>query len=433
MIPIYTDQEALAWLTKVCPQGPRIHETDTSEVSQTDPQGHEALEITVKSIIAEVRREGDRALRRLAAQFGDTLPESFIVNPETIQFLQRSVPPGTRRIMDAAAANIRLFAQAIRDQLNPIHIEHEGFNVGLDYKPVERVACYVPGGRYPLPSTALMTAITADVAGVPDISIVCPVLHPAIAYAGQLAGVKRFYQMGGAQAIAALAYGTHTIDPVDMVVGPGNAYVTEAKRLLQGIIGIDMLAGPSEVAVIADDSADAETVALDILAQAEHDPAARAYLFTPSPTLAHAVARLLSEKQKTLALPDYLDISLGHSAILVLPSLDACIDAANRIAPEHLELLVANAQAFKPKLRHYGALFIGHGATVPFGDYMAGPNHTLPTGRSARFSGCLSPVAFLRPQSWVSVSHSPFLAESTAAFADLEGLTAHAAAARARL
>jgi histidinol dehydrogenase len=232
----------------------------------------------------------------------------------------------------------------------------------------------------------------------------------------------------------AIAFGTESIRAADMLVGPGNAYVTEAKRQLQGVIGIDMLAGPSEVLLIADAKANPTWVALDMLAQAEHGPDSRAYMLTNDATFAQRVQDELSRitAQET-ALPEYLRTTTSWGAIFCLETLEQCAKFSNLLAPEHLELQVENPDTLKPHLKHYGALFMGYGTPVPYGDYMAGPNHTLPTGRTARFSGCLNPLTFLRPQSWIAAGlPAQSLASDTARFAELEGLTAHALSAQAR-
>jgi histidinol dehydrogenase len=392
------------------------------------------IEQAVVKIIEQVKTNGDLAIRELGERFGDTVPESFLLSPDEIQAALNRISPDTKQLLQTAAENIRIFAEAVIQAAKPVNLNRGTFHVGLDWKPVERVACYVPGGRYPLPSTALMTAITAQVAGVPNICIVSPSFCDEVIVAGMLAGVTQFYRMGGAQAVAALAYGTESIEPVDMLVGPGNAYVTEAKKQLLGVIGIDMLAGPSEVAIIADVEANPQWVALDLLAQAEHDPLARAYLLTDSEFLAQAVCKALQHiLSQENDLPDYLK-QPDWGAVFVLPTLDECIEAVNQIAPEHLELLVHDPETYKPKLKHYGALFMGYHTPVPYGDYMAGPNHTLPTGRTARFGGCLSPMIFLRPQSWIHANETSLnLAQDAAQFARLEGLRAHALSAAARL
>lgn len=419
MIPIYQGEAAL---------------TELQQLRMLAGQADTKLTETVQSIVKQVREEGEPALHRLAKQFGDPMLESFALTERQIQAAIASVPEETRSLLQRSAQNIRTFGVAIVQTIQPIALQNEGFSVGMDWRPVERVACYVPGGLYPLPSTALMTAITAQVAGVSEICIVSPDLRAETVYAGTLAGVKQFYGLGGAQAVAAMAYGTASIQAVDMVVGPGNAYVTEAKRQLQGVIGIDMLAGPSEVTIIADAGAKPDWVAADLLAQAEHDPNARAYLFTDSPELAVQTQLAL---QKALAqyleLPPYLRENFNWGKIFVLP-LSQCIDAVNTLAPEHLELLVADPAALKPQLKHYGALFMGYYTPVPVGDYMAGPNHTLPTGRSARFSGALNPFTFLRPQSWIcNASEATSLISDACQFARLEGLNAHVLSVESRL
>ncbi len=419
MIPLYQGEAASAALKTVI-----------DRQTEHDPQ----IEARVKGILAQVAAEGDAALRRLAAQFGDSVPESFEVDDAEIAAAHDRVPEDVKALFARAAENIRVFAEAVMQSVQPVTLDRGGFGVGVDWKPVQRAACYVPGGRYPLPSTALMTAVTARAAGVPEVCIVSPSLRDEIIVAGSIAGATRFYRLGGAQAVAAMAYGTESIPAAHMLVGPGNAYVTEAKRQLQGVIGIDMLAGPSEVAIIADAGADARWVATDLLAQAEHDPDARAYLFTDSAELAQAARAELARMTSSEPLPDWLKTGTHWGALFVFPNMTNCIEAANTLAPEHLELQVAQPEKLKGNLSHYGALFMGYGTPVPFGDYMAGPNHTLPTGRTARFGGGLSPLTFLRPQTWIHAgARSQSLAEDSARFAELEGLSAHAMAARQRL
>ncbi|MBK9145080.1 MAG: histidinol dehydrogenase [Candidatus Melainabacteria bacterium] len=387
----------------------------------------------VGAIIEMVRRDGDEALRELASLYGDPDRRSSKLGSGEIESSMALVSPENKQVIETAAFRIRAFAEAIAGSIAPVRLDYGDFEVGINYRPVKRAACYVPAGRHPLPSTALMTAITARVAGVEEVCIFCPDIRPEIVFAGSLAGVNEFYQIGGAQAVAAAAFGTATVEPVDMIVGPGNAFVTEAKRQLQGVVGIDMLAGPSEICAIADDGVDPEWAALDLLSQAEHAPDALAYLLTPSAALAGAVADALSRRIRQRGLPDYIEESIEKSAIVVLDSLEQCCRAAGEIAPEHLLLLVENPDELLPYLDNYGALFKGYGSTVAFGDYMAGPNHTLPTGQTARFQGCLSPLTFLRPQSFISVpTGAPGLARETAAFASIEGLVAHGEAALAR-
>lgn len=379
----------------------------------------------VNEILLQVREHGDVALAEIARRFGDPAPR-------TVDFTGHAsaLSEDVREVLGKAAKRIEEFATKVVESLQSVSVEHDGFKTGLSYAPVESAACYVPGGRYPLPSTALMTAITARVSGVSKVSILTPSTHPAVLYAAELARVDAVYQIGGAQAVGAVGYGTPMVPRHDIVVGPGNAYVTEAKRQLQGVIGIDMLAGPSEVTVVADGDARADWIALDLLAQAEHDPDARVYLLTPSRDLAEKVSAEIGRLLKELELPSFLEASLPHSALLVFDSIEACLRATDHIAPEHLHL---HSPKWRDEVRHFGGLFLGQSATVPFGDYMAGPNHTLPTGRTARFTAGLSPLTFLRPQSWLEVTDARGLAQDTAVFANLEGLNGHAAAARARV
>lgn len=393
----------------------------------------EGIVQTVSEIIIAVRERGDAAILELAKRFGDETPENFALTQEEIQAALSRLPAETRNLLERAAGNIRAFAGAVMGSLSPVRLERGEFTAGLDLRPVERAGCYVPGGRYPLPSTALMTAITARAAGVEELAIASPRVADEVVYAGTLAGVETFYRIGGAQAVAAFAFGTESVKAVEFIAGPGNAYVTEAKRQLQGLVGIDLLAGPSEVAIIADAPANPRWLALDMLAQCEHDPQARAWLLTDSRELAESVAEEIKQLAGELQLPGFIDESIAGGAILVLEHMDDCAAGANQLAPEHLQLSVADPQTLRERLTNYGALFVGYQACVPFGDYMAGPNHTLPTGRTARFAGGLSPLTFLRAQSYLEVGSNPdALTRDSAVLAQIEGLTAHAAAARAR-
>jgi len=339
-----------------------------------------------------------------------------------------------REALDAAAGRIQSFAQAVMASLGRVHLEKAEFQAGMNWQPVQRAGCYAPAGRHPLPSTVLMTGLAARAAGVPEVCLVCPRPDPAMVYAARLAGIDNIYRMGGAQAVAALAYGTESVPAVDMVVGPGNAYVTEAKRQLQGVIGIDMLAGPSEVTIIADGGAKPTWLAADLLAQAEHDPDARVVLLTWEGGMLEKVAEEVTRLYGQGGYPDFLPQSLQHSGLLELKSHSDCARAANRLAPEHLHLAIQDPGLVRSELRNFGALFVGYTSTVPFGDYGAGPNHTLPTAGTARFASGLSPITFLRAQCWLQVKpQCPELTANTVTLADLEGLHGHAQAARLRL
>jgi histidinol dehydrogenase len=423
MIPIYQGEDALRWARSLDKPGP-------AQPAQADERVRDA----VAQILAQVAEEGDAALVRIAARLQDPPPETIPADDPRVAAAASRLPPERRAVLDRAAENIRRFAEAVMERVRPpITVQGGACTTGLRFQPVDRAACYVPGGRYPLPSTALMTAVTAQVAGVPEIALFTPRPHDEILYAGRLAGVMRYHVLGGAQAVAAAALGTASIPAVDLIVGPGNAYVTEAKRQVMGRVGIDMLAGPSEVAVLADEEADPRWVALDLLAQAEHDPDARAYLLTDSPALCARVAALLPDLVRELRLPAFITEALAGGALVALPDLAACTEASDRIAPEHLQLHLRDPEAALGRLSHYGAVFVGDAATVPFGDYMAGPNHTLPTRRTARFMGALTPLCFLRAQSFVRAGADvASLARDTARFAEMEGLSAHAAAALAR-
>jgi histidinol dehydrogenase len=416
MIKIYLGREAVGRLTE-------------SSTSDDDSK----IVRSVTEIIDAVRTRGDEALRELSERFGDDVSAGLVLTEEDVTAAEERVSAESKKVIGQAAENIRAFAEAAMKSVSPVVLEKNGWSVGLDYSPVESAGCYVPGGRYPLPSTALMTAVTAKAAGVSSIAVASPGMRDEVVYAAKLAGANRFYRVGGAQAIAALALGTETIKSVDMVVGPGNAYVTEAKRQLQGIVGIDMLAGPSEVAIIADTGANPEWVALDMLAQAEHDPDARAWLLTDNVKLAEDVAAEVERLLPELNLPDYITADESNLSVIVLDDWNECASVVDTLAPEHLLLMVSRPEIVKAKVSNYGAVFMGYNATVPFGDYMAGPNHTLPTGRTARYSGGLSPLTFLRPQSWFGAgSDIKDLASATEAFAEMEGLKAHAASARSR-
>jgi histidinol dehydrogenase len=426
-MPIFAGDRARLWIDENLGRESR----GRSVTAERD----EKVRLAVADIIATIASDGDRGLQAVAARLGDKAPKKLVLDAAAIAALESRLPASTREVLLAAATNIRRFGEGVVGACKNIEVEFSEYSAGFELRPVRRAACYIPGGRYPLPSTALMTAVTAAVAGVKNIAVVSPKLCDEILYAGSLAGVSEFHEIGGAQAVAAMALGTESIEAADLIVGPGNAYVTEAKRQLYGQVGIDMLAGPSEVAIIADSGANPEWLALDLLAQAEHDPDSRVYLLTDSAQVADSVAAIMPSLIERIAgLPEYIGSVLAASAIVVLSHLSECAAVSDMIAPEHLELQVAEPSRLKQQVTCYGALFMGYTATVPFGDYMAGPNHTLPTNRSARFAGGLSPLTFMRGQTWLNVRPGASgLASNTAAFAAIEGLLAHEAAARARL
>jgi histidinol dehydrogenase len=310
----------------------------------------------------------------------------------------------------------------------------------MRWTPVDAVGLYVPGGTAAYPSSVLMNAVPAKVAGVPRIALVVPapdgVLNPLVLAAGRLAGIDEVYRVGGAQAVAALAYGTESVPPVAKIVGPGNAYVAAAKRLVFGTVGIDMIAGPSEVLVIADDGNDPAWIAADLLAQAEHDTAAQSILVTDSPRLADAIEDAVAAQLATLPRAAIAGASWrDHGAVIRVDDLAAAADLANRIAPEHLELAVADPEALLPSIRNAGAVFLGRYTPEAIGDYVGGPNHVLPTARSARFSSGLSVFDFLKRTTLLGMGPDQLraLAGPAIALAEAEGLAAHGRSVAIRL
>jgi histidinol dehydrogenase len=394
----------------------------------------------VAAIVDEVRRGGDAALVELTKRFdGVELAPADIRVRET-EWTAAAVPARLEAALTTATARIEAFHRHQLPRSWWIRDEH-GSLLGQQVTPLERVGCYVPGGTAAYPSTVLMNLIPARVAGVREIVIVSPPgpdghLPPAVLVAARHAGATEAYKVGGAQAVAALAYGTATIRRVDKIVGPGNIYVALAKRLVFGEVGIDLVAGPSEVVVVADAAAPAAHVAADLLAQAEHDVLARAVCLTDSPGLAEAVRAEVARQIEALPRARIAGPALrDHGAVVVTGDVGEAIELANRLAPEHLELAVADPFAWLPAVRHAGAIFLGRATPEAVGDYLAGPNHVLPTGATARFASGLSVEDFVKRSSLIHYSPAglaaawPHLAELAAA----EGLAGHAAAARLRL
>jgi len=401
-----------------------------------------ALQATVSGIIEQVRREGDSALRLLTAKFDKVERQVIAVSEEEKQASWQVVPQQIVEDLRFAAKNIRTFAELQRSSLSESELEIlPGVHVGHRLIPLASAGIYVPGGRYPLPSTALMGIIPARVAGVPRIVAVSPPdaryggINPTTLVAMQIAGAEEIYCVGGIQAVAALAYGTESIEPVDIIAGPGNAYVTEAKRQVFGHVSIDFLAGPSEVLVIADDSADPVLVAADILAQAEHDPRAKPILVATSKEFIKQVLAEIEMQLEILATAEIARSSWDANGWIYLVSdLDEAVMVANEVAPEHLEVHVKNWPTFWRQLTNYGSLFLGSEAPVAFGDYTSGTNHTLPTMGTARLHGGLWVGMFLKTAThqWMTPEGAALLAPVTERFATSEGLLAHAISAAKR-
>jgi len=396
----------------------------------------------VAEIVATVREKGDAALLDFTRRFDRvtlTAPE-LAVRPEEYASAERAVGEATLRSLRYAAERIERFHRECAPRSWRMKDDH-GSRLGQEVRPLDRVAVYVPGGRAAYPSTVLMTVVPAVVAGVHEIVLVSPPsadrsLNAAVLAAARIAGVTEAYRVGGAQAIAALAYGTETIRRVDKIVGPGNIYVALAKAQVFGDVGIDMVAGPSEVLVVADDTADAAFVAADLLAQAEHDPMARAVLLTPSGALRDAVAAELGRQLAELPRREIAGAALAsHGALVLTRSLEEAVDLANGLAPEHLELQVADPEGLLARVRHAGAVFLGRHTPEVVGDYVAGPNHVLPTGGTARFSSALSTEDFVTRLSVIEYS-AEGLAEAGPHVGELsrvEGLDGHGAAAAIRI
>ena len=396
----------------------------------------------VAAIIEAVRREGDAALIRLTAEHDahPLTPETIRVTEAEIAAAAAGIPAALAASLDLAATRIERFHQAQRPADLALTDEH-GSRAGLRWTPLDAVGIYVPGGKAAYPSSVLMNAIPARVAGVGRIAMCVPtprgVLAPLVLAAARRAGVDEIHRVGGAQAIAALAYGTATIAPVDRIVGPGNAWVAEAKRQVFGRVGIDSVAGPSEVLIIADGATgDARALAVDLLAQAEHDEDAQALLVTTDPELADAVAAAVLAELPTLAREPVARASWErHGAILLVRDLDEAAALANRVAPEHLQIVTRDPHALFARIRHAGAVFLGHRTPEAVGDYVGGPNHVLPTGGTARFSSGLSIYDFLKRTTWLDASEAGLAAIGPAAvaLAEAEGLGAHARSVALRL
>lgn len=399
----------------------------------------------VKRVLENVRKNGDSALVDYARQFdapGFQLAQLKVSRSEMVE-AGRHVDAGFKRALTRAADQIAAFHRQQKPR-SWVDASRAGTLLGQMVRPVDAAGIYVPGGRggqTPLVSSVLMGAIPAKIAGVPRIVMATPptregALNPYLLAAALKAGVDEVYRIGSAWAIAALAYGTQSVTKVDVVVGPGNIFVSLAKKMVSGLVKIDMIAGPSEILVIADDGADAGCVAADMLSQAEHDPLASAILVTDSTSLARAVRSALQQQVVQLARREIAEQSLkAFSAIIVVRDIAAAIDLANRIAPEHLELQVRNAMDYLGQIRHAGAVFIGPFSPEPVGDYVAGPNHVLPTAGTARFSSALSVDHFLKKTSLIRYSAGAFQAEAKdiIRLADVEGLDAHARAVKLRL
>jgi histidinol dehydrogenase len=412
----------------------RLEEKDLDRASG-DVVPPEALEIA-REIVNDVRAGGEPALRRHAERLGDVEPDGrLFYDRDALLAALDALDTEARERLERVASRVRVFAEAQRAAILDVEIPVPGGAAGHRVTPVERAGCYAPGGRYPLPSSVLMTAVTARAAGVETVWVASPRPQPITLAAAAVAGADGLLAAGGAQAIAALAFGAGPLPAGDVVVGPGNVYVTAAKQLVAGRVGIDMLAGPSELVILADASGDPALIAADLLAQAEHDDDAVPILVTTVPSLITAVERELARQLETLPTAATARLALKNGGYFLAASREESIRACDRLAPEHLELHLADADAVADRFRHFGALFIGAASGEVLGDYGAGPNHTLPTGGTARYAAGLSVMTFLRLQTWLRIDDplaAAPLAEDAAWFGRAEGLEAHARSAEMR-
>ncbi len=404
--------------------------------SETDP----AVEATVRSVIADVRSRGDEALKHYTKKFDGHRPDALEVSKREWDQALKDFPADAFKTLQIAARRIEAFHKLQKKKIAASwHVRKEDVLLGEQIRPLDRVGIYVPGGLAAYPSTVLMNAIPSKAAGVKEIVMVSPwrdgKSNTATLVAAKLAGVTRVFKIGGAQAVAALAYGTETVPAVDKIVGPGNAYVAAAKRLVFGKVGIDMIAGPTEIAVIADERASPASVAADLLSQAEHDPRAVSILLTHSEKLIAAVQDAIAAQLAASDRREILEQSIQNRGLIVRTrSVNESIELSNRFAPEHLSVQVKNARSLLPKIRHAGAIFLGPLSPVAFGDYLAGPNHVLPTSGTARFSSPLGVSDFLKRSSVIEVGQKAFekLGPTVIKLSALEGLTAHGASVTVR-
>ncbi len=399
------------------------------------------VDAAVAEIIAAVRAKGDAALVEYTERFDhcSVSPQTLAVSKDEIAQARALVDPSARAALERAAERIRAYHER-QKPTDALWQDSLGVTLGWRWSPIRAVGLYVPGGTANYPSSVLMNAIPARVAGVERLEMACPTprgeIAPLVILAAELAGVDRIWRIGGAQAIAAFAYGTETIAPVDKIVGPGNAFVAAAKRQVFGTVGIDTIAGPSEVVVVGDGSASPEWLALDLLAQAEHDPAAQAILITPDPAEAQAVAEAVERWLEALPRAAIAEASWrDFGAVILVRDLSEAARLCNALAPEHLQLCVSAPEALLEQIRNAGAIFLGSLTPEAMGDYSAGPNHVLPTARTARFASGLSVLDFMKRTTIAGMTAGALrvLGPDAICLAEAEGLSAHAESVRVRL
>ena len=413
-------------------------EISIDEIFARDIEDTSSIEKTVTEIIENVRKNGDKALMEYADKFDGGAPENLLVSEEEYEEAMKTVSPELIEILKKAAKNIENFhKRQIRQSF--IINEEEGVVVGQKIIPIEKAGLYVPGGTAAYPSSVLMNSVPAKLAGCSEIVITTPAkagkVNPVILAAARIGGVTKVFKTGGAQAIAALAYGTQTIPKVDKIVGPGNAFVAEAKKQVFGKVSIDMIAGPSEILVIADGKSNPKFVAADLLSQAEHDKMASAVLVTESRELAQKVSEELERQIPLLQREEIARTSIDNNGkIIIVKDIETAVEAANEIAPEHLELCMDNPFDYLDRVKHAGSIFMGRYCPEALGDYFAGPNHTLPTSGTARFSSPLSVDDFIKKTQYTYFTEDALkkVSDDIYKFAMAEGLEAHAKSAISR-
>ena len=389
---------------------------------------------SVENILDDVKKNGDVALKKYAQKFDNCFRENFLVSKEEIEKAYSVVDEETIAAIKFSIQNIKEFAQEQLSSISNLDVMIGGHRLGHKVLPLESVGCYIPGGNYPLPSTALMTIVPAKVAGVKEIVACSPKIQPVTIVAADLAGADKIFSLGGVQAVGAMAYGTETVPKVCKIVGPGNKFVTAAKKSVYGECGIDFLAGPSEVLIVADGSANPQFIAADMLAQCEHDKDARAYLIALDEKMIEEVKKCAQEFLKELPTSDIAKISWEKSFAVLVHDLDEAVLLSDKRAPEHLEICTQNAIEDAEKFSNYGSLFIGNFSAEVFGDYASGTNHTLPTNQVSKYSGGLSVFDFIKIQTYQIISKdcSADLIKHSYKLAKAEGLEAHALAAKIR-
>jgi histidinol dehydrogenase len=385
--------------------------------------------VSVSEIVNAVKIGGDKAIKEYSKKFGDGDLERFCLTEEEINKAVSSVSDDIIDCINVSITNVKRFAEAQFQVLKDIETDIDGIKLGHKVIPLNRIGAYVPGGNYPLPSSAIMSIVPAKVAGVQEVIVCSPKIQPVTVAACQLAGADKIFRIGGVQAIAAMAYGSESIPKVDKITGPGNKYVTAAKKEVYGVCGIDFLAGPSEVMIIADETANPDFLAADMLAQAEHDVDVKAYLLITSKEIAKKVSDKVEDFLQTLETNQIASKSINNNSyIIIVESIDEAVKIVNKAAPEHLEVCFKNAESHIDKFKNYGSLFIGNYSAEVFGDYCSGTNHVLPTNGVARYTGGLSVFDFVKIQTYQSISKNAaqkILCPVASKIAQIEGLQAH--------